>query len=396
LNPFTLKHSGDILLSDSQMAIEIVDSPERFATLNGEWNRLATAMPSPFLRHEWLAAGFAAYGTKHDLAVHILRRGDTMAAALPLRRTRSFPPRLELIDRSGEPQMFLASSEADATALLRSVAGERLALDLPRLRMGSADLAVAMAELARHGKVVVRARSSATARVHLLRGWEAVEEAMSTQARAFLRRKKRMAEREGPVSFEEVVPDEASAAKHLDEVFRIEASGWKARAGTALLHNPESLRFYRSFGLQAARAGILRIHYLRIANVAVAARLAVWHAQRLWELKIGYDEAWSRVSPGLLLTHESLKHACETGCEAFEFLGQTDDWQKRWPLEIDEYSVVKFFPYSLPGATALVADASAFATRRARAFIERTTRRREVKARPGIASNTPASEQDGQ
>ncbi len=55
----------------------------------------------------------------------------------------------------------------------------------------------------------------------------------------------------------------------------------------------------------------LRIAFLRIAGRPVAMQIAVERAQRLWLLKIGYDEEYARCSPGQLLMLEVAAAVCE-------------------------------------------------------------------------------------
>jgi CelD/BcsL family acetyltransferase involved in cellulose biosynthesis len=86
-------------------------------------------------------------------------------------------------------------------------------------------------------------------------------------------------------------------------------------------------------------------------------------ADRLWEIKIGYDEAWSRVAPGILLTHKTLQHACEEGLEALEYLGAAEGWQERWPRSVRQHDTVRFYPYTLRGGLALTGDSIGYLAR---------------------------------
>ncbi len=61
--------------------------------------------------------------------------------------------------------------------------------------------------------------------------------------------------------------------------------------------------------------------FLRIGDATVVARLAVEYSGRLWELKIAYDERFAKCSPGILLTHKTLRYACERGLTGHKFLG---------------------------------------------------------------------------
>lgn len=179
---------------------------------------------------------------------------------------------------------------------------------------------------------------------------------MSSGRRSDLRGYRRRAERLGEVEFE-IIPSEVSTLdQHLEELFRLEASGWKGREGSAILCHPHIHRFYTEYARSAAEAGMLRLFFLRIGGKTVAARLAVEHSKRLWDLRMGYDESFSRCAPGVLLTHETLRYAVDQGLEAYEFLGRAEAWERHWPCEEEEYASTRVYPFSLQGQLALVQD----------------------------------------
>jgi CelD/BcsL family acetyltransferase involved in cellulose biosynthesis len=116
--------------------------------------------------------------------------------------------------------------------------------------------------------------------------------------------------------------------------------------------------FITAYGRDAARRGTLRIFYLRIGDTTVAVQMAILHANRLWCIKQGYDERFAQCAPGVILTHEMLRYACEQKLEACEFLGSAEDWQRRWPIQLRHYTNVRLYPYSFYGALALCLDMS--------------------------------------
>lgn len=179
---------------------------------------------------------------------------------------------------------------------------------------------------------------------------------MSGNSRRLIRKRLRQASEVGPVRFEALTPDAASVDAELDRFIRIEAAGWKSRVGTAIAQDPRLDRFYRTYARAVARTGRLRMLFLTIGDATVAGRIAVVYGDRLWEIKIGYDEAWAQFAPGILLTHFTLQHACESGLRAHEYLGSAEGWQQRWPVETRSHDTVRFYPRSMRGGLALTAD----------------------------------------
>ena len=219
---------------------------------------------------------------------------------------------------------------------------------------------------------VVRPNSFATAWVPLDADWKTIEANMSNKNRKYIRWARNAAEREGPVKFDVVSPTEADVDNHLQEAFRVEAAGWKGRAGAAILSDPQRKRFWTLFGRTAAKLGILRFFFLRIGNETAAIRMAAEYGGRLWDLKIGYDERWAKFSPGILLTNETLRYAKEQRLDGLEFLGQAERWQRRWPIKLRYHTTVRFYPFSISGSLAFVYDTLDFMIRRSRSNRFRT------------------------
>src|SRR5439155_13822651 len=107
----------------------------------------------------------------------------------------------------------------------------------------------------------------------------------------------------------------------LDEVFRVEAAGWKGREGTALANDSVRGMFYRRYAAAACRQGILRLCFLRIGDRVAAVQLGVESEGRFWLHKIGYDEAFAKCSPGMLLLRDTIRYAASRSLRSYEFLG---------------------------------------------------------------------------
>jgi CelD/BcsL family acetyltransferase involved in cellulose biosynthesis len=179
---------------------------------------------------------------------------------------------------------------------------------------------------------------------------------MSSKQRGALRRNWKKLEETGPVRFEALAPDDAQFGELFETFLQVEATAWKRQKGTSLLQDDRARRFYTAYGRKAARLGMLRLFLLHVGDRVAAGQLHVLHADRLWALKIGYDEAFAQRSPGAVLTHEVLRYACQHGVKSFEHLGLAETWQTRWPTEPREHSTLRLYPASSRGAVGLLLD----------------------------------------
>src|SRR3989441_12058103 len=84
--------------------------------------------------------------------------------------------------------------------------------------------------------------------------------------------------------------------------------------------------FYRRYAAAASRTGVLRLCYLRIGERTAAVQFALEAEGRFWLLKIGYDPAFARCSPGPLLLWETVRYAAPRGVGPYEFLGGPEPW----------------------------------------------------------------------
>ena len=80
---------------------------------------------------------------------------------------------------------------------------------------------------------------------------------------------------------------------------------------------------------------------------------------------MGYDEAFSACSPGLLLMRDTIRYAAQAGLASYEFLGRAEAWTRVWTAEERQTVSLRIYPYGVRGLAALALDAAcALAARR--------------------------------
>ncbi|MFC0241547.1 GNAT family N-acetyltransferase [Rhodopseudomonas telluris] len=103
-------------------------------------------------------------------------------------------------------------------------------------------------------------------------------------------------------------PDDVARA--YDVFLALEASGWKGRRGTALLHQPELAARLRQAAVTLAARGACEVALLHAGDEAIAAGIVLRHGDRAYFFKLGIAEQHARSSPGVLLTLELTRHLC--------------------------------------------------------------------------------------
>jgi CelD/BcsL family acetyltransferase involved in cellulose biosynthesis len=146
-------------------------------------------------------------------------------------------------------------------------------------------------------------------------------------------RRQRALEREGTLAFR-TVSEPAEIDEELEAFLELEASGWKGRAGTAILSHPRTNRFYRQFAQVAASRGWLRLHSLEFDGELIAGDYGCSFADTGFLIKTAFSEAHERFSPGLVLRARVLQAAIEEGLSSYDFLGGPDRYKLSWASEL--------------------------------------------------------------
>ena len=349
---------------------ELVTTTDGFASLEAEWKALAARFGSALGTFEWIDACHRYLNTGKRLAVFVTRDDTGARAIAPLMEDSGGPFRrlVALSQGSGEPAVFIYDSPQALAALCRAIVDHGAPIALTRFYSDAPELAALRDAGTNRGRIVFRDSSgegSGSSRVKLADvDWEMFVSRMSSSNRTYMRRKRGIAQREGEVTFEAVSPGAADVDGWVEKLFAVEGSGWKGAAGTSLASDQSKQRFFVEYARSTARSGMLRIFLLKVGDAIAAVRLDIEFGGRLWEFKIGYDERFSRASPGIVLMHDTLAWVIAHHLEAYEFLGNYEGWHNHWPTERYYFATLYYYPRSLLGFVGLAADSVRYARRR--------------------------------
>jgi len=307
--------------------IEWIEDRERFAAIADAWDDAARQDPDPFLRHAWVASWWDAYAAARDVRIAVVWDGEQLVAALPLvlddDRAVSF----------SFQEMAPWRPLARAAAGVATVVGAALALPAAEVTMHSAlvdDPHVAlMARQAVHKlRPVRRTDPNRFLAVETTGRWEDYRARMKSRWGSIERKTRKMArDHDAQLRYVEP-PDDLEAT--LEAGYALEAKGWKGRAGSAMLDQPEQAEFVRLLARAFAESGDVRVSEIVLDGTLVAWDLAILHRGRLHSLKTAYDEEASTLSPGLVLRRAIVERCFDLGLEGHELLGPDMEWKRRF------------------------------------------------------------------
>ena len=124
-----------------------------------------------------------------------------------------------------------------------------------------------------------------------------------------LRRQRNRLAEHGAVHFD-VARAPADVAAAVEIFLALEASGWKAKRGTALGQDEGDAAFVRRATSALAQTGQCEIVTLRTGETPVASAIVLRHLDRAFYFKLGVDERFAKFSPGVQLTLDLTRHLC--------------------------------------------------------------------------------------
>lgn len=129
--------------------------------------------------------------------------------------------------------------------------------------------------------------------------------ALRAKRRRQFDKKREILERDGPVHFE-VADHVQTLAQWSSDFIALEGQGWKGRGKTALRGRANEEAFFHAVIQGGGANGKVRAYRLVRGGKPLAMRFDLLSGGAAFALKIAYDEAYARCSPGALLEIEIL------------------------------------------------------------------------------------------
>lgn len=339
--------------------IEIIREEKALASITDEWNKLAKPFEFPLVCHEWFVACSEAFYNKDDLRIVIVRSGGSISAIAPLAVIkRNGIDSLEFMGSSFlyEPCCLLYNNRDSLQELLEGIFKLGRPVYFGRILADSAELELSSKLIRFRGKFVTR-KAVGSLYVSINSSWNEFFDSLSPKRRYDLRRARRRAEEFGDITIRIFCPTLEELGNHLEMAFCLEAAGWKGRKGSAISKNKRLQHFFNVYSFLACQRRILRLCFLFIGEAPVATLIGLEHANRFWVLKIGYDERWSRCSPGIQLIQETIQYAFNNNMKSYEFLGSDEPWLHMWAKDtLRSYCYARAYPLNSCGLYGLGLD----------------------------------------
>jgi CelD/BcsL family acetyltransferase involved in cellulose biosynthesis len=142
----------------------------------------------------------------------------------------------------------------------------------------------------------------------------------------------RRARRAGSLSYS--LADSRSLEEHADALLELHAERWVSRGGEGVLSSKPVQDWHRETIERLERAGLLRMHGLRLNGRLVAVNYCLAdphdHGGAMYYYIGGFDPELSSLSPGTLLIGHAIKEAVRAGAPRFDFLRGREAYKALW------------------------------------------------------------------
>jgi len=341
--------------ADGKYQVEIVSDYQSLVRLQPAWNNLMkeSGIDHPFVSHEWIITWWECFGAGKSLYIVLIKSGGRIRGIVPLMISRErmyglnvrrigtlynpHTPMFDFIVPRGEEGIYRIF-----WAHLCNNSRPWDVLELCQLHEGSATFSE-LTELANRDRFPAGHWSSGASPYLPISGcWDDYFKSLKKRNRGDIRRQLRRLSASGkPVL--EILSSEQESGGALEEGFRIEATGWKGMAGTAIVNQPGVRRFYTRIGERMAKMGQLRLYFLSVNGRRIAFKYCLLVRNKIFLLKTGYDSEYARYSPSNLLTSLVLQDLFKTGETEYNFLGLADPWKLKWTGRLRPHTFLYIF-----------------------------------------------------
>ncbi|MDY6894519.1 MAG: GNAT family N-acetyltransferase, partial [Thermotogota bacterium] len=145
------------------------------------------------------------------------------------------------------------------------------------------------------------------------------------------------AKRLGSVEYD-IVKNMENPNEIVKRLKSLDRKTWQHQNGTGLFSTTENLTFYSALIHDYSEGRPMIVCFLKIDGVDAAYELATSFGSTAFFLKYGYDPAFNKCSPGLLIQTHLSRYVSSLGFKEVDLLGETTTEKARWATHFCKHS----------------------------------------------------------
>lgn len=361
-------------MRDSGVRVEIACDNARFELLRAEWDSLfENSASSPTLCADWVETLLRHDHAGDDYFICAVRRGPRLVAVVPLVATEAPPlgrmlrvvgqgwaPRLDLPTAGEAAALPLAEVVCDA---LRELSQNwqfcrfaKLPAESPLLTLADGQACSGRAEVAGGPRWACfeKVRMGASIVLELGRSLKEYLATVSHAHRSLISRRVNGMRRRYRVRGDWICagdrPDAGDVERLLRDAVAVARRSWQGKSsGGRALCDPDVLPFVRDVSQRMARRGMLDCSVLYADERPISFLWGVARPPVTSPIKVGFDDALSRESPGLVHLTLYIEKMIERGFERIDYGHEFAEYKRRWSKREDDLYDLYAYPRPLIG-----------------------------------------------
>ena len=332
------------------LTLEIVERPEDFLALEGDWDRLVARMStrSVFMRWDWMRLWWEEHRGEVELVIGVARdaaRAVRGIAPFVIGREtgamRGMMRHLAFVAGLGDAQgerfdLIVPTGEEEVVAPVLCGVFERLrhrwdTIYLKKVPEESPNLPILRQALERAGRAACVLNEHHCQIARLPTSYEEYEMRHSASWRSKIRRKWRAVERElagqALLGGRDLPVDET-----MSHLARLHATRWAP--GDSLFITERSQAVHRRLARLWMHTGRLQVPYLAVGGVPVAMVHAFCERDEFSQFQIGWDAVYARFALGRVAMVWSFRQAIALGLRVYDLLPGDEDYKASWCPEV--------------------------------------------------------------
>lgn len=292
--------------------------------LREKWDELALRGTSIFSTPTWLETWWRYLGGDGELPAPVAVRDESseLVALVPVYAWRQMP--LRMFRFLGHGPADLLGPVCSVADLPRAPTFLRCALDFLGWDLFVGDLLPGALDWSSVFEIE-RQEPTGSPSLHFAgASWDEVLAGMSANARQQVKRRERNLQNRFTVTYR-LTDDRDSLERDLDLLFELHRMRWPRS-----VYSGRDAPFHRAFAKASFDKGWLRMWFLELDGVAVAA----WHGYRFAGVESYYQAGWnpalSGASVGTVLLSHTIRAAAEDGMDEYRLLRGDEKYKYRW------------------------------------------------------------------
>jgi CelD/BcsL family acetyltransferase involved in cellulose biosynthesis len=329
------------------MEVRLVDSVQMFEALRDQWDALLESSPnvSVFVTWEWNYLWWRHYSKNRRLHIVTAWEDGRLMGILPLYIQRSAVYRIfavnvaRFIGTGGDtapdylgPLLRPDRADRTATALVDYLFDGPLEWDvlhMSDLQAGTAFWATFMSCCARRRCYVGERIAADISFITLPASWDDYLASLHRDRRYAIRSARRKFETQHRGRFY-VRAGEEGLDDAVDHLISLHHRRWEARSERHAFSSLEYVGFHRDVIHACARRGWIRFYVLEADGAPVAVFYCYRFREQIYYFQAGFDPAYERLRPGLILIGYAVEHAIQEGNTVFDFLRGEHHYKTQW------------------------------------------------------------------